>query len=137
MSKRRLLRRAALLSVLTVVISVAAAAGGPGSVSKVTSARANSCDPYGVGVEGGIYGYAHTACRTFSGYPEYQVCLQAASQNSGWSSRFACSGIVFSSYVGQEFFTQRTNCVTGVAYRAQARIYGSSTWITGPYQFFC
>jgi hypothetical protein len=123
MSRRTISRLGLSILCVTGLVATVIVVGGAGPESRVAVARADSCAPFGSGTEAGIYAYARNSC---VGGAYYIVCLEGASQTSGWSAPFACSGPQTPGTQGHLMFSAQANCTTSVFYRAAIGVNGGS-----------
>jgi hypothetical protein len=119
-----------LVAVALVLSVVAAAASAP------AGARAMSCESTPGFSVNPVQGLVVVTCP----YEIVQVCLDAASQFSGWSQ---VSGSCYTSATGSTTsgshpfyaYSNRVSCISGVVYRPK---WGSGTiWTYGSSQSFC
>lgn len=129
------IRKAVLVAFLAVGLSLTVVSESHSWFSGALTgvARANSCDPTNVGIQSGVYGHAKLPC-----LGTYNVCLEAKSQNSSWSSPTDCTGWFFNASQGGTYTSNQATCISGVFYRGAAALQGS-TWIVAPSggQNFC
>jgi hypothetical protein len=124
MSRRTISKLCLSVLCVTGLVATVIVVGGAGPESRVAVARADSCAPFGSGTEAGIYAYSRNSC--VGGGNFYTVCLEGASQTSGWSAPFACSGPQTPGALGQLMFSGRANRTTSVFYRAAIGVNGGS-----------
>lgn len=126
------MRRKHWIPLLLVVAFAAAAVAA--TVTPI--ARAQTCDATGIATEDSSSGVNSKATATCTG-DFYEVCLEAASQVSGWSSPFACN--LVTGTAGHVMFSQYTSCVTAVFYRGAVKDISrnNSTYVVGPSRTWC